>query len=192
MPVNIELLAKIKNHIERFPQACDQEYFEITIDKAAKESHAIGQWDGKARCIGGHAIALSGGKIVKNKDSGGDRNWNLARARLGLSADETDQLLCFDHANIHGPYEDLRDDLLRANIGTPEYAAVVIKAIDRCITRHSPKPDAIDLEVNAVCASVRSEIKSKGLLTRDLTKKESAVALVGAAMFVVGVLGFVI
>jgi hypothetical protein len=100
--------------------------------------------------------------------------------RLGFSGEETNQLLCFDHANVNGPYEDLRDDLLRSNIPTPDYAAVVIRAIDRCKARHSPKPGGIDVEVNALCASVESEIKARAKtpLTRELTAKETVCASV--------------
>lgn len=177
-PVNIELLTKVKTHLERFPQSANMDYFEKNDTEAQKECRAPSRWDGIAGCIGGHSIRLSGGETVKNNDSGGHRNWNLARARLGLSHEETNQLLCFDHEDVTGPYEDLRDDLLRANIGTPEYAAVVIKAIDRCIALHSPKPDVIDVEANVLCASVEAEIKDKGW------KEKVCASLVGVAVLV--------
>ncbi len=192
MQANIELLTKVRNHIERFPQAANMDYFCNIDTEAAKDQFTPDHWDGWAGCIGGLAIHLSGGKTVKNKDSGGGRNWNLARARIGLSSRETNQLLCFDHADVHGPYEDLRDDLLRANIGTPEYAAVVIKAIDRCIALHSAKPDPIDLEANAVCADVELEIKRKSFLTRPLAGKEVVASLVGSAALILALIHFVI
>lgn len=189
MQANIELLTKVRNHIAKFPQAVNMDYFKIMDADAKKAQRTPDQWNGFAGCVGGLSIVLSGGRIAQG-DSG--RNFELSRARLGLSAEETRGLLYFDHANVSGPYEDLRDDLLRANIGTTEYAAVVIKAIDRCIALHSPKPDAIDLEANAVCVGVEAKIKHKSLVTRELTRKEVYTSLVGMMVLVLAFVRFAI
>lgn len=132
---NIELLKRVRDHFEKFPQACNMDYFEITDTKSAKRQGSISAWDGKSFCVGGGAILLSGGQIPAKNPA---QVVAIVVARLELSDKEVRDMLFFDHVEHDGRYNDLRDPLLRANVGSVEYAAVVIRVIDRCIASHQP------------------------------------------------------
>lgn len=178
MTANIELLEKVRNHFRTFPQACNMDFFQIKDSEVAKDRGAISMWDGTSCCIGGGSILLSGGKVPHQNQP---QAIAIVCARLGITDKQAKDLIFFHHVGHDGEYNDLRDPLLRANIGTPEYAAVVISVIDRCIARHQVV-DPIDAEANAVCASVELEIKSKA--SAFLAKGKVFASLVGFAVLI--------
>ena len=149
---NLQLLQKIHDHIQEFPQSVDMDVWvrggSVTKDTSSKS------WDGFSGCLGGLAIHLSGGTIYRGEQR--SRNFDVARARLELSKDETGHLLYFNYPGFEkSTYSRWMDPLLRANKGTEEYADVVCAVLRECIRRHTPKVQEEKSKVPLIQVQVR-------------------------------------
>lgn len=102
---------------------------------------------GSVCCVAGHAIQLTGGAVPRVTSS---EVAEIAAHLLQIPTAEAVDLFFFHSAKAGGiqgnPYHDLYLELKIHTPGTSGYAAVVAKAIDRCIARN-PTPVVVPPEI---------------------------------------------
>jgi hypothetical protein len=141
--MNLELMLKVRQQFTEKPWVCDMGHFS-SIDAAFNEDHPEPTC-GTTGCIGGWAVMIDRGVELSNFKI----NEYIAKEALGLTELEAMQLFymhepsvtqrcCRRYSEWDGTYiyADLSVELSQHPEGSPAYAAVIVKAIDRCIERN--------------------------------------------------------
>jgi hypothetical protein len=140
--MNIELMNRVRAKVLAEPNRVNMERWQRT-----KKILGIFKC-GTVCCIAGHAIESEGDCIPYHLGQHGVVETGAALLQIPL--DEAYLLFFFHNGQAMklpvftgaiDPYVDLRMRLAIRRPGTPQYAAVVAEAIDRCIARnHKPDP----------------------------------------------------
>lgn len=154
--MNVALAREVQRRILAEPQLVGMDDW-MPLD-FWEESIAFGRC-GTACCIAGHTLITVGDVVSSKKYTSHEilQTSNLAAIHLGLNEEEAHELFLFHQPwNCrHEWYIDLAAKLTRTKEGTPEYAAVVVEAIERCIERNSPPPAKVVEEEELVLSNIR-------------------------------------
>ncbi len=138
--MNVELMLKVKERVLAEPGRVDMQTWAKRVGFAFSWQ-GYGQYAdcGTVCCVAGHALESSGLDVFHELEFS-DEDIDVIASQL-LDIHQTEGMMLFHfHADDSetSPYLDLQFELLAFVPGTPEYAAVVAKAIDRCIERNAP------------------------------------------------------
>lgn len=134
--MNTELALRVKDRILR-------EHKRVDMCKWVKNRGPFGLC-GTTCCIAGHTIEEYGGRVPTHQLA---EPGLIAGHLLGISTEESGYLFYIHDTYKAGPYVDLALELQMYRPGTIEYASVVARAIDLCISRHADGDPAPTLEM---------------------------------------------